>query len=126
MRKRILPFFGAAMVLYSNSMIYVSVFSVVMAALTFWSVAGMSIIGSVFPWMGAREFLGVAAVGLICIMIFDRKVLYRHRLSYLNAQSYGAPTNPSKDNLLQIIADVGALQKDMEKIKKALGIEEEE
>lgn len=126
MRKRILPFLGAVQVLYTNSMMYISVFSVVMAALTFWSVAGVSLFAKIFPWMDARDFLGIAVVGLICVMIFDRKVMYRHRLSYLNAQSYGAPTNPAKDNLLQIIDDVATLQKDIEEIKKALGIEGDE
>lgn len=122
MRKRILPFLGAVQVQYTNAMMYVSVGSVTMAALTFWAVAGTSILGSVFPWMGAREFLGLVAIGLICVMILDRKVMYRHRLSFLNNQAYNANVNPAKDNLLQIIDDVAALKSDIEKIKTALGI----
>ena len=126
MRKRILPFLGAVQVQYANSMTYVSIASVTMMALTFWGVAGTSILGSVFPWMGAREFLGLVAVGLICVMIFDRKVMFRHRLSHLNEQAYKADRNPAKDNLLEIIAEQKALNSDMAKIKKALGVEDDE
>ena len=126
MRKRILPFLGAVQVQYANSMTYVSIASVTMMALTFWGVAGTSILGSVFPWMGAREFLALVAVGLVCVMIFDRKVMYRHRLSFLNEQAYRADRNPAKDNLLEIIEEQKALKSDIAKIKKALGVEDDE
>ena len=118
MRKRILSFLGAVQVQYSNSMTYVSVASVTMMALTFWATAGMSIIGSVFPWMGAREFLGFVALGLICVMVFDRFVMYPHRQAFLNKQSYRYE-NPAVEDLHKLLSD-------MKKIKKALGIEEDE
>jgi len=123
MLKKILTFFGAAQVQYTQSMQYISIASNVMLALTFWATAGLAMIGHWFPWMGAKEFLGCAAIGLISVMLFDKFILYKYRQDYLNRRAWDAK-NPAKDAITQIIEDVSVLKKDIEKIKQALGVKD--
>ena len=125
--KKIMPFLGAVQVQFTNSMMYISVANIVMMGLTFWSTAGVSLAADVFPWMGPKEFMGFAALGLACVMIFDRVVMYRHRQAFLNEQSYKYK-NPAVADLKKLLADLALVKRhlgisDFEEIDKVEGNE---
>lgn len=109
---------GAIQVQIQNTAFYDSFLSMAMLATTMWYTAGYPLTSKYIPWYTIEMFFATLLTYKLIAMYVDYRFMYSSRIGFTAEQSY-RKFNPSVADLIQI-------KEDVKKIKKALGIVEEE